>query len=190
MRATTRPPDACVLALRVATLCPAVKNGGEGGGLPAAQAAADEYEERLKAVGALPRDSAGLPVFDLLLLGFGPDGHICSLFPGHPLLGDQSGRWILPIGDSPKPPPERITLSLGAVNAARAVVLVGAGASKAEPVAHVFGPAPEAPLPCALGIGAGPTPPLWLIDTPAASGLPAAQRAATAGPVDFAAHFC
>jgi len=168
-----------------------------GGGLTAATARADAYEEKLKAVTALPRDAAGLPIFDLLLLGFGPDGHICSLFPGHPLLDDASGRWILPIGDSPKPPPERITLSLAAVNSARAVALVGSGSSKAEPVAHAFAshvkmhvrPA----LPCARASGAGPTPPLWLLDQPAAALLEAATRAAYGDPdgkpFEFGAHF-
>ena len=155
-----------------------------GGGLAAAQSQADAYEEKLKAVAALPRDAAGLPIFDLLLLGFGPDGHICSLFPGHPLLDDASARWVLPIGDSPKPPPERITLSLAAVNAARAVVLVGSGGSKAEPVAHAFSAAAgtlaaDTPLlPCARASGAGPTPPLWLLDEAAAAPLDPATRAA------------
>lgn len=169
-----------------------------GGGLAAAQAHAAEYESKLKAVDSLPRDAKGLPVFDLLLLGFGPDGHICSLFPGHSLLDDTSGAWILPIGDSPKPPPERITLSLAAVNAARAVALVGSGSSKGEPVAHAFAivagsVAADAPvLPCARAFGDGTTPPLWLLDEAAAAPLTAETRAAFGAPggaVDFASFF-
>eukprot|EP00854_Cymbomonas_tetramitiformis_P034523 gene34523-biopygen32572 len=89
--------------------------------------AAKEYETRLK---GLPSDvlpiEDGLPVFDLLLLGFGPDGHICSLFPGHPLLKVE-GPWILSIEDSPKPPPKRITFSLPVVNAADQKCFVACG---------------------------------------------------------------
>eukprot|EP00191_Tetraselmis_sp_GSL018_P006102 CAMPEP_0177619284 /NCGR_PEP_ID=MMETSP0419_2-20121207/26158_1 /TAXON_ID=582737 /ORGANISM="Tetraselmis sp., Strain GSL018" /LENGTH=243 /DNA_ID=CAMNT_0019118501 /DNA_START=90 /DNA_END=817 /DNA_ORIENTATION=- len=83
-----------------------------------AEAAARDYDQTLKALPemVLPRRGE-LPAFDLLLLGFGPDGHICSLFPHHPLLGTADERWVLPIADSPKPPPERITLSLPVVNA-------------------------------------------------------------------------
>merc|ERR1712216_684144 len=108
-----------------------------------------DYESRLRAlpISVLPRIGE-LPRFDLLLLGFGPDGHICSLFPGHALLADTSGKWILPISDSPKPPPQRITLSLAAVNAARRIVLVGTGDGKKEAVRAAF--TPGCTLPCAL----------------------------------------
>ena len=94
------------------SLCP--QNAG------AAKACAEEYDARLKSLSReiLPVSGAGLPVFDLLLLGFGPDGHICSLFPDHALLS-VTEPWILPIADSPKPPPERITFSLPVVNAAK-----------------------------------------------------------------------
>eukprot|EP00928_Gymnodinium_smaydae_P078380 TRINITY_DN6227_c0_g1_i1.p1 TRINITY_DN6227_c0_g1~~TRINITY_DN6227_c0_g1_i1.p1 ORF type:complete len:358 (-),score=58.14 TRINITY_DN6227_c0_g1_i1:90-1163(-) len=148
-------------------LCPG------GGGLDTASEAAKDYEKQLRAVSEerLPRGARDLPAFDLLLLGFGPDGHICSLFPGHPLLSDNSGRWILPIGDSPKFPPERITFSLPVVNAAKQVMLVGTGEAKADVVRQVFNPPCE--LPCAKAHGAGPNKPIWILDEPAAAGLPA-----------------
>lgn len=152
-------------------LCPG------GGGLPVATAAAEEYERRLRALPAIPHSASGLPVFDLLLLGFGPDGHVCSLFPGHPLLEDSTGRWILPIGDSPKLPPERITLSMAAVNSAAKVVLVGTGEGKAEVVKSAFLPGCE--LPCAKAVGADlASPPAWVLDAAAAALLPEPEAGA------------
>lgn len=76
-------------------------------------------------------------VLDLVLLGMGPDGHVASLFPGHPLL-DADTR-VAGIADSPKPPPERITLTLPAINGARARLLMVGGASKAEALARALG---------------------------------------------------
>ena len=113
------------------SLCP--QNAG------AAKACAEEYDARLKSLSReiLPISGAGLPVFDLLLLGFGPDGHICSLFPDHALLS-VTEPWILPISDSPKPPPERITFSLPVVNAAKSKCFTAVGEGKAEMAATII----------------------------------------------------
>ncbi|HEX4363886.1 MAG TPA: 6-phosphogluconolactonase [Solirubrobacteraceae bacterium] len=77
-------------------------------------------------------------VFDIVLLGMGPDGHFCSLFPGHPVL-DVRDAPVAPVRDSPKPPPERITLTLPVVRAARHTLLLATGAEKREALTAALG---------------------------------------------------
>lgn len=84
--------------------------------------------------------------FDVVLLGVGPDGHVCSLFPGHPALAVTSRR-VVPVMDSPKPPPARLTLTLAALEGADLFVAAFGGA-KAPVVREAF-VNPDSPLPVA-----------------------------------------
>ena len=126
---------------------------------------ADAYESQLIAEFA-QKDSARFPVFDLLLLGLGPDGHTCSLFPGHALLTEED-RWVAWIADSPKPPPCRITLTFPVVNHAARVAFVAAGEGKADMLAVVLD-RPEEGLPASRVRPAHPGQVYWFVDEAAA----------------------
>lgn len=69
---------------------------------------------------------------DLVLLGIGPDGHTASLFPGHEALNARG--LVAAVHDAPKPPPDRVTLTLRALRSARRVVILAAGADKRDAV--------------------------------------------------------
>ena len=73
-----------------------------------------------------------------MLLGMGPDGHVASLFPGHPLINEKE-KWVTFIQDSPKPPPERITFTFPVINASANVALVVTGAGKADTACRALG---------------------------------------------------
>ncbi|WP_306370248.1 6-phosphogluconolactonase [Nocardiopsis sp. CC223A] len=92
--------------------------------------AATRYSQEL-AVAA--RGQGPVPVFDVCLLGVGPDAHIASLFPGLPQINEDEAA-TAPVHDSPKPPPTRITLTLPSINSSRQVWILASGESKAEAV--------------------------------------------------------
>ncbi len=107
---------------------------------------------------------AAVPAFDVLLLGMGPDGHVASLFPGHEGLaarGTTTG-----VHGSPKPPPERVSLTFDTIRSAREVWIVAAGAEKAERVAAALAGKPVTEVPAAGAVGQART--LWLLDAEAA----------------------
>jgi 6-phosphogluconolactonase len=116
---------------------------GELGPDEGARRYATELRERVQRGG---QDQPTPPVLDLILLGIGPDGHVASLFPGAPALNAGGDAVCLPVHDSPKPPPQRITLSLAVLRAARGCLVLATGASKADAVNAMLGePSPHVP---------------------------------------------
>jgi 6-phosphogluconolactonase len=89
----------------------------------------------------------GPDALDLTLLGLGPDGHICSLFPGDEALGERERRAVGVETPGMAPLVARITLTLPVVNASRQIVFLVTGDDKAEAVRRVFAgpPDPDAP---------------------------------------------
>ncbi|MAY73615.1 MAG: 6-phosphogluconolactonase [Phycisphaerae bacterium] len=101
-------------------------------------------------------------VLDAVLLGIGEDGHVASLFPGADAL-EASGA-VIGVTDSPKPPPERITLTLGVLRRARLMIVLAIGSGKADAVARAMR---GEPLPARLvseGVNA-----VWIVDEGGAS---------------------
>jgi len=135
--------------------------------LPTVQEAATAYEQDVRSVF---KDVEGFPSFDLLVLGMGPDGHICSLFPNHPLL-KESTLWVGSLSDSPKPPAERITLTLGVVNSANNVLFYTTGKGKAENIKKAIECQPSEEIPASLVHPKGDV--HWFMDEDAASLLAA-----------------
>jgi 6-phosphogluconolactonase len=136
--------------------------------LPTAGACAEAYSEALAKFFALP--TAGtMPIFDLVLLGLGDDGHTASLFPGAAALGvdDRIATWSPP-GVLP-PPVDRITLTYPALNAAREVLFLVSGTSKAMVLRDVLeGKADRRALPAA-GVRPETGRVTWMADEAAAS---------------------
>ncbi|WVZ20485.1 hypothetical protein V8G54_007807 [Vigna mungo] len=138
-----------------------------------AEEAADDYETRIRELVnknlITVSPSSGFPKFDLMLLGMGPDGHVASLFPGHPLV-QENKRWVTFIKDSPKPPPERITFTFPVINASAYAALVVTGKKEADAIHSALGKS-ENPvkLPVALVSPEGEL--KWFLDKDAASKL-------------------
>lgn len=125
-----------------------------------------EYESAEEAAAAYAREyaHAGSPAFDVLMLGLGPDGHVASLFPGHPGF-EATGTATIAVHDSPKPPPVRVSLTLETINAAREVWVIAAGQEKASVVGRCL--RGDVELPGAAVAGTDRT--LWLVDAAAAT---------------------
>jgi 6-phosphogluconolactonase len=123
---------------------------------------AEAYGSRLRAHGA--------GEFEVVMLGVGPDAHVASLFPGNAAI-DVTHAIAVGVTDSPKPPPERISLTFAALNRARSVWLLVSGSGKAEAVARALAtPAPDVHDVPAAGV-AGRDETIWFLDHDAAATL-------------------
>ncbi len=115
------------------------------------------------------RADAAVPSMDILLLGIGPDGHVASLFPEMPALHDH--RPVVGVHGSPKPPPQRMTMTLPAICAAKQVWILASGEAKATAVRLAL--TDEAgPLQVPATGARGRVRTLFCLDEAAASGLP------------------
>ena len=135
---------------------------GEGPGWAAAR-----YAETLAA--AVPLDAAGTPVLDLIVLGVGPDGHILSVFPDSAVWDEAGCCAAVPAPTHVEPHLDRVTLHPRLVAAARSVLVVTAGMSKAANLGRAWSghdlrelPVRAARLPTAT----------WVLDEAAASAIP------------------
>jgi 6-phosphogluconolactonase len=133
-------------------------------------AAAERYAQELASAATAGHD---VPVIDVLLLGMGPEGHIASIFPGSPAAHDD--RTAFAVRDCPKPPTTRISLGFRAIQEAREVWLIAAGAEKAAAAALALGGASQVEVPAAGARGRVHT--RWLLDEAAAAALPPRLRA-------------
>ncbi|MEV0647146.1 6-phosphogluconolactonase [Phytomonospora sp. NPDC050363] len=129
------------------------------------EAAAARYAAELadRATGDLD-----LPTFDVVMLGVGEDGHVASVFPGHPAVYDE--RNVVAVRGAPKPPPVRISLTQRAINTGREVWLFGSGFGKSGPVKLALSGGGPVQIPAAGVHGTSAT--RWLLDADAAIELP------------------
>ncbi|KAG9033560.1 suppressor of los1-1 [Tulasnella sp. JGI-2019a] len=129
---------------------------------------AEDYESQLIQEFA-NKETARFPVFDLIMLGMGPDGHTCSLFPNHELLREESG-WVAYLEDSPKPPPRRITFTFPVLNHGAKVAFVAYGEGKQDILSQAMD-RPEEGLPCSRVRPISPGRVFWFVDDAASKNV-------------------
>ena len=129
-------------------------------------AAADAYAAELAEFGTGDR---AYPVFDITILGVGPDGHIASLFPDRSGIGVKD-RVVISVRNSPKPPPERLSLTLPVINASQRVWMVLAGPDKASALGLALAGAERKEVPVAGVKGRKRT--VFFVDEAAAADVP------------------
>ena len=130
------------------------------------QAAAGAYQA---ALATLPTAAGGSPRLEVVWLGVGEDGHCLSLFPGHPGV-KVADRLVVPVHHSPKPPRDRVSLTLAALTGTERLLVLAAGPAKADPVARARAGDDRLPLTRAVetvrSAGGEVT---WLLDRAAAA---------------------
>ena len=137
-----------------------------GAGHDAARCAADLADE-LATVG--PPSPGGWPVFDLIFVGIGGDGHLLSVFPGSPAFDADAWAMAFPAPTHIEPHVERVTMHPAIIGAAREVLVVAMGAGKAAILADILGPTREPRRwPAQVARHARAT---WILDEEAAASL-------------------
>jgi 6-phosphogluconolactonase len=131
-----------------------------------AEAAAAAYQAVLD---RLPTVAGGPPRLEVVWLGVGEDGHCLSLFPGRPQV-QVTDRLVVPVHDSPKPPPDRVSLTLAALAGTERLLVLAAGPAKASPVARARAGDDRLPLTRAVeAVRAAGGSVTWLLDRAAAA---------------------
>jgi 6-phosphogluconolactonase len=121
--------------------------------------AARRYETALKAFYGAERIESARPLFDLVLMGLGPDGHTASLFPGYPAV-DETKRWVASVPQAHVEPfVPRVTLTLPALNSCREMLFLVHGEKKRGILSRVMS---DDTLPAARAKAEGET--IWLVD--------------------------
>lgn len=136
-------PDRNAAQARAALLDALPLDEGQVHEMPASDDGYDSVEEAAEAFSREVRRS-GAGGFDVLMLGIGPDGHVASLFPGHPATA-VTGRMVVGVRESPKPPPERISFTFEGLALSREVWFVAAGEEKADAVTRALADDPSIP---------------------------------------------
>lgn len=122
----------------------------------------------LDAAAAAYAAELGAVSFDVCLLGMGPDGHVASLFPDHP--SSSAAGDVIAVRESPKPPPDRVSLTIPVINRSREVWFLVSGDDKADAAAKALLTSGPVPVPAAQVEATGRT--VWLMDVAATSELP------------------
>ena len=129
-------------------------------------AAAAAYADELRANAA---PGSQLPLFQITFLGVGPDGHIASLFPERGGIRETE-KTVIAVRNSPKPPPERLSLTLPVINSSARIWVVVAGADKASALGLILAGASINEVPAAGAEGRRKT--LFFVDEDAAQQVP------------------
>jgi 6-phosphogluconolactonase len=125
------------------------------------------YSDELAAAAS---EGAAYPRFDITFLGVGPDGHVASLFPDYPGI-QVADATVIPVRNSPKPPPERLSLTLPVINSSDRIWLVLAGSDKASALGLALAGASTFEVPVAGVEGRLRT--VFFVDQDAAAEVPA-----------------
>lgn len=129
--------------------------------------AAARYADEMAA--SMPADTGGTPLFDLVILGVGPDGHILSVFPGSAVWDETAACCAVPAPTHVEPHVERVTIHPRLVAAARSVLVITGGASKAPLLGRAWTGDDKRELPVrATRLGTA----TWILDEAAAAELP------------------